>query len=399
MRKIILCLLCLLSLSLSAQTEPRPLTLSANDTVVERMTLPPGERGMEVPLTLKFSYDEATNTVTVIAESTSNIFGLQAGARYNNIFKKGHIFRVGGRFMPERLAYDVNMDPSNKYRMRKPTRKTLGKWKVRKNYYFHRWVESDNMDARTAKTELLGKQLVQVFSLAPGQEKATLSLRDIFTVERKGATPSKWKKLLFTLHQDLNIAYAVQIQHNPCFGKDEELAAAKATVQQLHERFVNLMDEYPATNPLQPAKYKAFMNHRDSLIISYPLQTKNSECPELHDVYEHYNSLVDSVITQHRELTVPAPAASGSVVGNLLGNSRSLDANGLQFKARQLDELVGRWQLATDLNERLNISRQCQKIVTEAAKLANGKTVTTAEQRLAVATFKRALDYYRRTVK
>lgn len=409
MKKILFCLLIFQSLLLSAQEQQqeqqlnqqqRSLTISASDTVVEHLMLPPGERGMEMPITLKLCYSETANTLTVIAESTGNIFGLQAGARYRNIIKRGHIFRRGGKFMAEKLPYDVEMDPNNTYRMGKLTRKSMGPLKVRKNYYFHRWIESDGMDARTAKTPLLGKQLVQVFSLAPGQDKATFSLRDIFTVERKGATPKKWKKLLLTLHHDINITYNLQILHDPCLDMEEKITAAKEQLQKLDEGLKKLNAEYSAENPLSPALYTAFMNHRDSLISAFPHQSQNSTCPELQETYDKYNELVESIMKQHRELNVPsAPApAPSEVVGNLLGE-KHLDANSLQFKARQLDELVGRWMLSKDGSERNNIRRQCQKIINDAAKLADGKVIKTDDQRHAVRTFQKALEFYRKNVR
>lgn len=396
MRKIQFCLLWIFScVSLWAQQEQRSLCLSDNDTVVERLMLPPGEKGLEVPITLKFSFDEEANTVSVVAESTGNIFGLQAGARYRNLFKSGHIFRAGGRFIGENLDYDVQQDPNNKYRMGKPTRRTLGKGKKRKNHFFHRWAESDNMDMRTAKTELLGKQLVQVFSLSPEQKKANVFLRDIFTLNHKGITPRKWKKIRFTLQHDLNLKYELNIEHNACFGKAEEVTAVQTKIQQLKGQLEKLVTEFPANTPLHAMAYETFINLRDSLISTYPLQIQQSECAELQKVTDQYNGLVNSLIKLRRELSVPAPT---TVSGDLLG-IRSLDANALQFKARQLDELVGLWQLTTSKEERMNIRKQCQKIITDADKLTAGKSVETQEQQHAVNTFRKALDYYRRTVK
>lgn len=398
MRNTLLYLLFILpALSISAQQEQRNLLLSANDTVVERLTLPPGESGMEVPVTLKFCFDEAANTVTVIAESTGNIFGLQNGARYRNIFKSGNINHRGGRFLAEKLPYDVQMDPNNSYSMGRMTRNSIGTAKDRKNYYFHRWIESDDMDARSAKTPILGHQLLQVFSLANGQEKAKVSLRDIFTIEHKGASPSSWKKLQFTLHHDFNMNYNLQLQHNPCFGLEEKVAKAKVMVQQLKEQVNKLIAEFPANAPLRPAVYESFMNHRDSLISTFPLNNQQSDCSDLQEVNEEYNKLVNTVIKQRRELSVPTASSSSEVVGSILG-AKHLDANALQFKARQLDELVGQWMLNTDKNERLNIRLQCQKIISDAAKLADGKVLDTNEQRHAVKTFQKALEYYRKTV-
>lgn len=399
MRKILSYLLLIFCLSLSAQStqEIRSLSIVANDTVVEKLTLPAGERGMEVPVTLKFCFDETANTVTVIAESSANIFGLQAGARYSNIIQGGNLFHRGGKFMAEKLAYDVQMDPSNSYRVSKFTRKSIGKPKVRKNYYFHRWIESDNMDMRTAKTNILGKQMVQVFSVASKQEKATVSLRDIFTIDHKGATPRKWKKLLFTLHKDLNITYELQLVHNPCFGLDKEIDSAKTKTQSLKEKYEKLNSDFSATTPLNPPLYESFMNRRDSLIASFPQQLQKSDCADLQEVYDEYNTLVDKVIKMRRELNIPA-ASNAEVVGSLLG-AKHLDANALQFKARQLDELVGKYMLTTDPNERLNIRRQCQKIVSDTAKLADGKVIKTDEQRHAVKTFQNALEFYRKNIK
>lgn len=397
MKRILFCLFCFLSLSLSAQELQRSLILTANDTVVERLTLPPGESGMEMPLTLKFYFDETANTVTVIAESTGNIFGLQAGARYRNIFQRGHIFRKGGKFMVEKLTYDVKMDPTNTYRMGRETRKSLGSGDVRKNYYFHRWIESDGMDMRNAKTDILGRQMIQVFSLAAGQEKAKIALRDIFTVEHKGATPKKWNKLMLTLHHDINVTYDVELQHNPCFGKDDEINATKTMLQQLQDGLNKLSSDFPAKNGLAPAVYEMFMNRRDSLIALFPQKTQKSDCADLQEINDQYNKLVNDIIKQRRELNVPAPA-TGQVIGSILGAKR-LDANALQFKARQLDELVGQWMINSDANERQNIRLQCQKIISDAAKLADGRVVDTDEQRRAVKTFRNALDYYRRTVR
>lgn len=359
--------------------------------------MPPGAQSDELQVTLKFSFDEAANTVTLTAESTGYIFGLQAGTRYCNIFKNGNLLRKGGLFMAERLAYDVSTDPSYSYRLIKATRKSIGKYKPRQKHYFHRWVASDDMDLRTAKTALQAKKLVQVFSLAPGQTKATIHLRDLFTMEHKGTRPRQWKKMLMTQYHDFNLSYRLTIERNSCFGKEGEVELMREKVNQLQKHLTKLQEDYPANEDLYPAAYETFVTRRDSLITTFPLIKQTSQCPDLQTAYDDYNNLASQLIQLHRNLHV-APSQTGEVIGSLL-KTKHLDANALQFKVRQLDELIGQWLLTTDKNERMNLRMQCKRIIYEANRLAEGKKVENETQRRALLNFSQAYDYYKRTIK
>lgn len=389
----VLTLLLLITLPVSAQTVKK-ITLIDGDTVRTKIMLPADKTGRQTELHLAVCFCETENNVTVKLDGKRNIFGLQTSTRYRNVFKRKTMGGYGRTFMPDKLDYEVDMDNITKTKLVRRAKKTFGR--KAKNKFIHTWVESDDMEAVAAtKSTLVSRHMEQQFTLKAGQDTASFSLRDIFVTERKGLSARKSKKLLLTQHSDMNINFMIVIDRNPCIGKDKEINDALNTLHELQEGLATIQNNFAAMElPLE--LYRNFVAYRDNMLHKFPAKEINTTCEDLKLIWGEYNNCVDSLINTQREIkTIPG----GDVISSISGDIKAVDAGSLLFKARQLDELTATWSLSKDQHERLIIRQQCEKIIKDAEKQTEGRRTATDEQRNAVKTFKRALEYYNQTVK
>ena len=71
----------------------------------------------------------------------------------------------------------------------------------------------------------------------------------------------------------------------------------------------------------------------------------------------------------------------------------------LLSNARQIDKMVSRWLVSTDLIERHDMEEQCENLISEVNAMIVKNTGLTPENREAIASFLTAERYYQRKCK
>lgn len=397
MKQLFSLIILLALLPVSAWAQPKQVILAHADTVTEKLTLPPDRKGREAVIELRMSFNEDNNTVWVSLSSARYIFGLQSSARYEELFTKGYFCHLGGKFKSVNLPYEVKMDPQNKPRMKKYVRKSVGKYKIpRYKHYFRPWVSSADMTTSELPCEMLTNSMERVFKVHQGEDSTHIELRDLFLIDHKGISKRWYKKYIINQHRDLQMEYTLQLHRSPCFGKQEEIEARTARLQELREAHAQLLKLYPTGVNLTADAYNAFYFNRDSLLRVYPLKDLTEECPDLLELDTSYNLCVDSIFSYRRY--VKQSSAQGELIANL-EKAKELDAMNLMYKARQLDELTALWLVSKTHAERLTIRQQCGRVMREAEKMKEGRKVVNDEQRKALETYNKALKYYTETVR
>ena len=117
-----------------------------------------------------------------------------------------------------------------------------------------------------------------------------------------------------------------------------------------------------------------------------------SDCPDIQAAWDDYNNYVDSI---GRMKCIVRSAEEVAASTGLSPESLTI----LLSKARQIDKMVSRWLVSTDLIERRDMEEQCENLISEVNAMIGRNSGHTPEQREAIATFRAAERYYQRTCK
>ncbi len=333
---------------------------------------------------LRLVFDEDMNTLTVSLSSVNSIpFGFTRSVRY------GTVFNSSRKLKPERLPYKVDYAPSSVFRLHRPVRRNIGHGC--KNHSFKAWLEYDGMEPVPGKSVMPDDSLVQVFKVDPAKEKATVRVRDIFMLVRKGATPRKWNKFNITEYQDAHSEYEIVFSRNPCRGQDEQIAAMNALYQEVSGTLQTLSGSFPEGIALTLADLETFQNLRNKLLQRFTRKETETECPELQEAVDKYNLCVDSLLNMTCTLSEENKM---EFVRNFESGVEGINSDNLLSYARQLDQLTASWRMEKSKAARQSIKLQCERIISEASKATIGRRIVTDEDRNALHIFIEAKNYY-----
>lgn len=343
----------------------------------------------ERDLRLCFSFDEDENTLTVsLYSSNSMLFAFPRSVLYDNAFHRGSKLR------PERLPYKADLAPGAVLRISGPVRRSLRPNK--KTHSFRAWLEYDRMDPVSTGFAIPSDSLVQVFRVSPSVQDVAIRLRELLFLERKGSSPSKWNKFNLTEYEDLNLEYTVVIARNPCRGLDGKIAEVNDIHAQASADLAALAAEFPDGMTRSLDGLALFQGSRNELLAKYARMDAATPCPKLSEAIGSYNACVDSLIN----MTCIIPDEfKNELVTSLDPTVKRIDAEGLLYRARMLDELTAQWQLETSKSAKLSIRQQCEKLIDEASALAIGRKVVTDGDRKALNVFVQAKEYYTKVCK
>lgn len=372
----------LVAYSLSAQTI-KTVTVSQKDPFTDHVTML--EDAKDKDLMVKFVFDEAANTLTVRLISYRTLFVFREDVRYKPLIK-------GRTIRPDMLPYVVTYDPKEKYRISKLFKSTVPR--PRKRYVFKRWIDYEGIQPVPQEYTMVNDYVEQVFDILGKRSQVTLTLHDVMLMERLETKSGKPGKYEIPFGRELNLQYNVVIERNPCFGLDEDVAAAKAAYESVAKGYASLKEKFSTGKVTSQESLDVFEQMKGLLQEQYPAKYISSPCPDIQESWDKYNQVVDSIFSMRCIVT---GTTEGSGVGGAIGGG--VDAKYLLSKTRQLDASVARWLVSNDAIERRDLIQRCESIIQDVKSSVAEKGVYTAEQQRAMSVFREAEAYYKNKCK
>ncbi len=378
MKKIYgLLLSCLVLQGLSAQTV-RNITVSQDTAYTDHISLEVDSRDKDVMV--KFVFDEAANTLTVNLISYRTMFVFREDVRFKPTIK-------GRTLRPDQLPYVVTFDPSEKYTISKLFKSTVPR--PRKKYVFKRWVDYEGLQPAPQEYAMVNDYVSQTFDILGKRNQVKVTLRDIMLMDDISKHPNK-KRYEISYGRDMFREYNIQILRNPCFGLDEDMAAAKKAEEAVKNAYASIKGKFGKGEVGSQEILASFKDMQAMLLTQYPAKELKSDCPDFQNIWDSYNAYVDSIASMRCVI------AATSVNGGITVGQEGVSAKLLHNRARQIDAMVTRWLISNDPIERRDIVKQCDSIIQGVKELLTKQGgARTSEQLRALEVFREAEQYYR----
>lgn len=380
-------ILCLCA-SFSATYGQKRVVVSASQPYVEWLGGTPDMDSHD--MCLRISFNDSTSTLRVsLSSANSRLFAFHSGGL---VYKD--IFGCCRRLKPEKLPYRVTYDPTNRFFMTGYSRMTLGPGF--KESILQSWIESSGATPVREEYTMPEDSLVQVFRIeSPAKEiDMMLRLRDIFFIEHHGSSPAAMKRHYLANRKDLKTEYDVTVLRNPCFGKEEQIAAVKAGHRELSAAIDGLEKAYPEGKVFSLEDFEDFQDTKNRLLQSYAKMDNAADCPCLKDAIDAYNACIDSLLDMCCTISDDKRM---EIVHNLGLDLQRVDAGWLYHCARQIDELTGQWRIEKSKAARLSIVKQCEKLIDEVGRSTLRHGLLNDDDRKALDSFIQAREYFYRT--
>ena len=326
---------------------------------------------------VKFVFDEAANQLTVSLISYRMIFVFREDVRYKPLIK-------GRTIRPDQLPYVVAFDPSDKFRISKLFKSTVPK--PRKQYVFHRWIDYERLQPAPQEYSMVNDYISQTFDIQNKSNSVVVKLRDVMLMNDISKHLNK-RQYEIGFGRDLYTEYRVNIQRNPCFGMEENIASAKAALEGISKSFHSMKEKYGSGTVTSEDLMTVFKELQNTLKKQYPRKDTLTSCPDLQQIFEKYNMYADSIARMKCKL-VDTSAEKGML-------SNGVSERMLLSKARVIDSSVARWLLSADPLERRDIIKNIDNIIKTMNEDIKSQGVYTKEQRDALSVFREAERYYR----
>ncbi len=326
---------------------------------------------------VKFVFDEAANQLTVSLISYRMIFVFREDVRYKPLIK-------GRTIRPDQLPYVVAFDPSDKFRISKLFKSTVPK--PRKQYVFHRWIDYERLQPAPQEYSMVNDYISQTFDIQNKSNSVVVKLRDVMLMNDISKHLNK-RQYEIGFGRDLYTEYRVNIQRNPCFGMEENIASAKAALEGISKSFHSMKEKYGSGTVTSEDLMTVFKELQNTLKKQYPRKDTLTSCPDLQQIFEKYNMYADSIARMKCKL-VDTSAEKGML-------SNGVSERMLLSKARVIDSSVARWLLSADPLERRDIIKNIDNIIKTMNEDIKSQGVYTKEQREALSVFREAERYYR----
>lgn len=381
LKLILIIAFCSISSTIQAQTT-KNIALSNKGPIVDELSFK--EDAKDMGLTIKFLFDEDSNTLTVTLTSPKSLFVFWNDTRYKDVFS------CHRWLLPEKLSYVVSSNTADSFRASKKFRKSLKR--PRKKHLFKKWFEAEGLPPVEKELKLVNDSIVQTFSIADRRStNFTFRLREILTmdeVQSKGTS----RQYEFTTDKDFDIRYRITIHRNPCLGLDDEVAAAKGALATLTKNFESFLKKYASGCVPDNESLNTFQDTKSSLLSQFPKFKSTSLCPDIQQAREQYNLLLDSI------QTIDVKIEAGAIVSSDEEQSE-IDIQTILSNARQLDKMISRWLVSDDNIERADLLEECRFVISETTALIGNNEGQTQEERYAINLFKKAEQYFKKVVK
>lgn len=327
-------------------------------------------------LMVKFVFDEAANQLTVSLISHRMIFVFRDDVRFRPLIK-------GRRIRPDQLPYVVSYDPSERFMISKLFKSTVPK--PRKQYVFHRWIDCEGMQPAPQEYAMVNDYISQTFDIHRKRSQVIVRLRDVMLMNDVSTRPDK-RRYEIPYGRDLAIEYHVEIERDPCFGLDEDVASARSALDGVRKGYANIRKRFGSGTVPDQATLQVFQDLQDVLLRQYPRKESYSSCSDIQEAYEAYNACRDSVAAMKCRVVV--------AVQNEGPLGDGVSASMLLAKARQIDAAVSRWLLSVDPVERRDIIQQVENLIKTVNTAVATQGVRNSAQREALTVFRDAEHYY-----
>lgn len=358
--------------SLHAQTI-RDIEIAEDASYTDHISLKQDSRDMDVMA--KFVFDEQNNALTVSLISYRNLFVFQSDVRYNQVVKRN-------KFKPERFPYVIETDNEFKYYLTKNLRKQIVGSK--KKYVFKRWMEYEGLQPQPTDYKMVNDYIEQKFDILNKDTLVTVTLRDIFVMERSSSKKKQFDFLYFT---DLNRKYRIRIHRNPCLGKDEEIEAAKVLAEDVRTNYETLRQKYDSMETLNHEALQLLNEMREILLEQFPRKEQMSACPIINQYRDSYNAYVDSIygLEEYQSAYEKQRAKLAIEAEEILSVVRIVDSN------------TALWLVSTDAVEKADLIKQSQLLLDDINNHLKGDVVMDQRQAAAVSMFRKAESYFKTT--
>ena len=337
----------------------------------------------DLDLMIKFVFNENKNTLTVSLISYRMLFVFWDSVRYKNVIKNRWI-------KPQQLSYVVNFNFGDQFRLTKPFRNSLSQ--PYKKHVCKKWIEVDGLQPAEMELNMVNDYIEQTFDIQGKRNNVVVRLRELMLmdeVRQKGA--SKCYEIGYG--KDLNLEYHVTIQRNPCFGLEEEIAAAVKSQEAVQKSYRSLKGKYGKGKVATQEALNNFKELKATLVAQFPKNTDKSQCPDIQQAHDQYNLYVDSIQNMRASVAENPMATIGGSEG------RALNAKSIITNARLLDSTVSRWLVSRDEMERADFEKQCRNIIKDTSVMIGSSSGQTPEERNAVTLFRNAEKYFKQTCK
>lgn len=365
-------------LGLQAQTV-KTISVAQGASYTDHISLKEDSKDMD--LMVKFVFAEETNTLSVTLISYRTLFVFWDNVHFKPLFK-------GRKLRPDQLPYVVEYNPKDKYKITKLFQATVPQ--PRSEFYFQRWIDYEGLQPAPQDYKMVNDYITQVFDIQNKRTQVTVNLHDIFLLDK--IEKKKYNRYDIPFGRDLDMTYQVTIVRNPCFGLDEDVAAAQNALAGVVKSYSSFKKKYGSGVLGSEESLKLFQELKGTLQEQFQHHDTQSDCPDIQTAWDDYNHYVDSIGAMKCVVRTAEEVAAGA---GLTPESLTI----LMSKARQIDKLVSRWLISSDPMERSDLETQCESLISEVNAMIGKSGGHTAEQREAIATFRAAERYYQSTCK
>lgn len=378
----------------------RVFSLSPDTAHVDSLTLPTADGAASITMT--FTYNQAEGTLNVKMESDKILHVFRRDVKYGDVIHNRFLIFKPRRLNIFKLPYEVDSPADADYKVSKAMKKALGSGSALKQYVMHQWDEVNGMKPiPVAKYAIINDYIEQTYKIDDSADNIAFTLHDVMLLTHNPKTPKKYNNYLIESLKDFNVQYMIILMRDPCMGMDKEKEDLSKAYDELSGAMKNLSTTFPNGIAQSVDQLKTFQDSRNELLKKYSHNDMQSECPDIQDLLTKYNACVDSLmgLTCSLSSELAARAANSEMVMGLDGRSHGIDASGLLFKARQIDELVTAWKVSRNRKDRVAYKLQCEKIISDAEAQVVGKYAYTDEQKVAIKTIRQAIEYFNNTCK
>ena len=232
---------------------------------------------------------------------------------------------------------------------------------------------------------MVNDYITQTFDILKKGSSVVVRLRDVMLMNDVSKHINK-RRYEIPFGRDLYTEYHVDIQRNPCFGLDEDIASAKAALDGIRKSYNSLRKSYGNGTVDNQESLKLFEDLKNQITAQYPRKDEQSPCPDIQQALDAYNAYTDSISSMNCKVAASSlPKIAGDGISSRM----------LMTKTRQIDAAVTRYLLSTDPIERRDIIMQTENTIKACNETINSQGVYTAEQRQAVQLFREAERYFR----
>lgn len=378
LNKIILALIILsFNGALQARTIKK-VEVSGSTPYVDHVSLAEGSTDMD--LLVKIAFDEPNNSLIVSLISYRKLFVFQNDVSYSQA--------VGcSELRPDKLPYVVESDEQAIYCLTKPLKKSIV---PKRKHVFHRWIEYEGLQLQPTDYKMVNDYIEQRFDVLHKEADVSVTLRDVLVMEEQAARKKVRYELFF--QTDLDRRYEISIKRDPCFGKEEAIAAAVAQTEGIKTAFEAFDQKFgKASSFSTPESDKLFNEMKALLLKQFPQRDEVSTCPDIQANIDRYNCYVDSIRNMQSKYAIKVQARKRAAA------VLDLSADHILQAARKIDDNVNRWLLSSDKMERRDLENACYHAIDQVQSRVNQATEINESQHAALNIFYEAENYFRRT--